>query len=130
MEDTLIIQRNRFQNRVSGWDREVTRTLRRRKGHRSSVADVVTVRSARTNITDRKTENLLDYLDPKLYQMSAEHRGCLHGGRCLACIPACHGRPGVSDLIKLESDRLTRKHSSLDVIGLLQATRYSQRTGS
>ncbi len=52
-----------------------------------SGAEIVTVAVRRVNITDRKSENLLDFIDPKRWQISAQHRGMLHGRRSDSHLP-------------------------------------------
>src|SRR6202047_186118 len=42
----------------------------------ASAAEIVTVAVRRVNIADRKSENLLDYIDPKRYQILPNTAGC------------------------------------------------------
>ena len=65
MNDTLIIRGIEFKSRLwvgTGKYKDFEET---RKAVEASGADVVTVAVRRVNITDRKSENLLDYIDPE-----------------------------------------------------------------
>ncbi len=66
-----------------------------------SGADVVTVSVRRVNITDRKTENLLDYIDPTVYKILPNTAGCFNAKDAIryAMLAA---EAGISKLVKLE----------------------------
>jgi len=71
------------------------------KAIEASGADVVTVAVRRVNITDRKSENLLDYISPKKYKILPNTAGCYTVEDALRY--ARLGRAaGVSDMVKLE----------------------------
>ena len=76
MEDKLVIRGIEFRSRLwvgTGKYKDFEET---RKAIELSGADVVTVAVRRVNITDRKSENLLDYIDPKKYKILPNTAGC------------------------------------------------------
>jgi thiazole synthase len=88
---------------------------------------VVTVAVRRVNIVDRKSENLLDFIDPKKYKILPNTAGCYSVEDALRY--ARLGREaGISDLIKLEviGDERTLFP---DVCGLLKATEILAKEG-
>ncbi len=93
----------------------------------ASGTDVVTVAVRRVNITDRKSENLMDFIDPKKYKILPNTAGCYSVEDALRY--ARLGREaGISDLIKLEviGDERTLFP---DVCGLLKATEILAKEG-
>ena len=72
-----------------------------RRAVEESGAEMVTVAVRRVNITDRKSENLLDYLDPKRYQILPNTAGCYTAEDAVrTCMLA--REVGVGDMVKLE----------------------------
>ena len=67
----------------------------------ASGADMVTVAVRRVNITDRASENLLDYLDPKEYRILPNTAGCYTAEEAIRTARLARAA-GVSDLVKLE----------------------------
>ncbi len=93
----------------------------------ASGTDVVTVAVRRVNITDRKSENLMDFIDPKKYKILPNTAGCYSVEDALRY--ARLGREaGISDLVKLEviGDERTLFP---DVCGLLKATEILAKEG-
>lgn len=66
-----------------------------------SGAEMVTVAVRRVNITDRKSENLLDYLDPKRYQILPNTAGCYTAEEAVRTCRLAR-EVGVGDMVKLE----------------------------
>ncbi len=64
-------------------------------------ADVVTVSVRRVNITDRKSENLLDYIDPKKYKILPNTAGCYSADDAIRTARLAR-ETGMSDMVKLE----------------------------
>ncbi|NJD55433.1 MAG: thiazole synthase [Nitrospirae bacterium] len=127
MEDKLVIQGIEFRSRLwvgTGKYKDFEETKR---AIEASGADVVTVAVRRTNITDRNTENLLDYIDPKLYKILPNTAGCYTVEDALRYSRLAR-EAGVSDLIKLE---VIGDDKTLfpDVIGLLEATEILAKEG-
>lgn len=127
MEDILVIRGIEFRSRLwvgTGKYKDFEETKR---AIEASGADVVTVAVRRTNITDRSTENLLDYIDPKIYKILPNTAGCYTVEDALRYSRLARAA-GVSDLIKLE---VIGDDKTLfpDVIGLLKATEILAKEG-
>src|SRR3984893_9673717 len=67
----------------------------------ASGAEIVTVAVRRVNIADRKSENLLDYIDPKRYQILPNTAGCYTVEEAVRTCRLAR-ELGVGDLVKLE----------------------------
>src|SRR5579863_10120393 len=66
-----------------------------------SGAQIVTVAVRRVNISDRKSENLLDYLDPKRFQILPNTAGCHTAEEAVRTCRLAR-EVGVGDFVKLE----------------------------
>jgi len=127
MEDKLIIRGIEFNSRLwvgTGKYRDFEETAR---AIEASGADVVTVAVRRVNITDRKSENLLDFIDSKKYKILPNTAGCYTVEDALRYSRLAR-EAGVSDMIKLEVIG-DEKTLFPDVIGLLEATEILSREG-
>lgn len=127
MEDKFIIRGMEFRSRLwvgTGKYKDFEET---RKAIEASGADVVTVAVRRTNITDRKSENLLDFIDPKKYKILPNTAGCYTVEDALRYSRLAR-EAGISDLIKLEVIG-DEKTLFPDVIGLLEATEILAKEG-
>jgi thiazole synthase len=67
----------------------------------ASGAEIVTVAVRRVNITDRHKENLLDYIDPKRYQILPNTAGCYTADEAIRTCRLAR-EVGVGDMVKLE----------------------------
>ncbi|MFQ5588341.1 MAG: thiazole synthase [Nitrospiria bacterium] len=72
-----------------------------KKAVEASGADCVTVAVRRVNILDRAEENLLDYLDPKIYKILPNTAGCYTAEEAIRTARLARSA-GVSDMVKLE----------------------------
>ena len=84
MEDNLIIKGIEFKSRLwvgTGKYKDFEET---KLAIEASGADVVTVAVRRTNIFDNKSENHLDYIDPKKYKILPNTAGCFDANSNLA----------------------------------------------
>lgn len=72
-----------------------------RRAIEASGADVVTVAVRRVNVTDPSRENLLDFLDPKVYKILPNTAGC-HTAEEAVRTARLARAAGISDLVKLE----------------------------
>ncbi|MFZ0660897.1 MAG: thiazole synthase [Candidatus Binataceae bacterium] len=72
-----------------------------RRAVEESGAEIVTVAVRRVNITDRKSENLLDYLDPKRFQILPNTAGCYTAEEAVRTCRLAR-EVGVGDMVKLE----------------------------
>jgi len=127
MEDKLIIKGIEFNSRLwvgTGKYKDFEETAR---AIEVSGADVVTVSVRRVNITDRKSENLLDFIDPKKYKILPNTAGCYTVEDALRYSRLAR-EAGVSDMIKLEVIG-DEKTLFPDVIGLLEATAILAKEG-
>ncbi len=127
MEDKLIIRGIEFNSRLwvgTGKYKDFEETA---KAIEASGADVVTVAVRRVNITDRKSENLLDFIDPKKYKILPNTAGCYTVEDALRYSRLAR-EAGVSDMIKLEVIG-DEKTLFPDVIGLLEATEILAKEG-
>jgi thiazole synthase len=127
MEDRLVIRGIEFQSRLwvgTGKYKDFNET---KDVIEASGSDVVTVAVRRVNILDRKSENLLDYLNPKKYKILPNTAGCYTVDDALRYSRLAR-EAGVSDLIKLEviGDERTLFP---DTIGLLKATEILAKEG-
>jgi len=127
MEDKLIIKGIEFNSRLwvgTGKYKDFEETAR---AIEASGADVVTVAVRRVNITDRKSDNLLDFIDPKKYKILPNTAGCYTVEDALRYSRLAR-EAGVSDMIKLEVIG-DEKTLFPDVIGLLEATEILAKEG-
>jgi thiazole synthase len=127
MEDKLIIKGIEFKSRLwvgTGKYKDFEET---KKAIEASGADVVTVAVRRVNVIDRKSENLLDYIDPKKYKILPNTAGCYSVEDALRYSRLAR-EAGISDMIKLEVIG-DEKTLFPDVIGLLKATEILAKEG-
>jgi len=126
-DDKLVINGIEFKSRFwigTGKYKDFDETARVIE---ASGADMVTVAVRRVNITDKKSPNLLDYLDPKKYKILPNTAGCYNVEDALRYSRLAR-EAGVSDMIKLEVIG-DEKTLFPDVIGLLQATEILAKEG-
>ena len=76
IKDTLILGGKSFKSRLIVGTGKYKDFAETRAAVEESGAEIVTVAVRRVNITDRGKENLLDYLDPKRYQILPNTAGC------------------------------------------------------
>jgi thiazole synthase len=127
MDDKLVIKGIEFKSRLwvgTGKYKDFEETA---KAVEASGADVVTVAVRRTNIFDSKSENLLDYIDPKKYKILPNTAGCYTVEDALRYSRLAR-EAGVSDLIKLEVIG-DEKTLFPDSVGLLTATETLAKEG-
>jgi thiazole synthase len=65
-----------------------------------SGAEIVTVAVRRVNITDRKSENLLDFIDPKRWQILPNTAGCYTADEAIRTCRLAR-EVGVGEMVKL-----------------------------
>ena len=97
------------------------------KAIEASGADMVTVAVRRVNITDRASENLLDYLSPKKYKILPNTAGCYTVEDALRYARLARSA-GISDMVKLEVIG-DEKTLFPDTAGLLEAARILVKEG-
>ncbi len=100
-EDNFELAGKVFKSRLivgTGKYRDFAQT---REAIEASGAEIVTVAVRRVNITDRKKENLLEYIDPKRYQILPNTAGCYTADEAIRTCRLAR-EVGVGDLVKLE----------------------------
>ncbi len=98
-----------------------------RRAVEESGAEIVTVAVRRVNITDRKSENLLDYLDPKRYQILPNTAGCSTAEEAVRTCRLAR-EVGVGEMVKLEVIGDT-KTLFPDVAATIEAARILVKEG-
>src|SRR6266849_3273499 len=126
-EDRLELGGKSFRSRLivgTGKYRDFAQT---REAVEASGAEIVTVAVRRVNITDRGRENLLDYLDPKRYQILPNTAGCFTAEEAIRTCRLAR-EVGVSDLVKLE---VIADNQTLfpDVVATIEAARVLVKEG-
>jgi len=127
MDGKLVIKGIEFSSRLwvgTGKYKDFQETARALE---ASGTDMVTVAVRRVNITDRKSENLLDHLDMKKYKILPNTAGCYTVEDALRYARLAR-EAGVSDLIKLEVIG-DEKTLFPDVCGTLKATEILAKEG-
>ena len=127
MDDKFVIRGIEFKSRLwvgTGKYKDFQETKR---AVEASGTDVVTVAVRRVNIVDRKSENLLDYIDPKKYKILPNTAGCYTVDDALRYARLAR-EAGISDLVKLEVIG-DEKTLFPDVCGLLKATEILAKEG-
>lgn len=97
----LIIRDIEFRSRLIVGTGKYASFEETKKAIEASGADCVTVAVRRVNILDRATENLLDYIDPKVYKILPNTAGCYTAEEAIRTARLARAA-GVSDLVKLE----------------------------
>ncbi len=100
-EDTFQIAGRTFKSRLivgTGKYRDFAET---KVAVEASGAEMVTVAVRRVNITDAAKENLLDYIDPKRYQILPNTAGCYTVEEAVRTCRLAR-EAGVGDMVKLE----------------------------
>ncbi len=128
MADKLIIRGIEFNSRLWVGTGKYKNFEETQQAIEASGADVVTVAVRRVNIFDRKSENLLDYIDPKKYKILPNTAGCYNVEDALRYSRLAR-EAGVSEMIKLEVIG-DEKTLFPDVCGLLKATEILAKEGS
>ncbi len=127
MEDNLVIRGIEFRSRLwvgTGKYKDVEETAR---AIEASGSDMVTVAVRRVNIFDRKSTNLLDFVDPEKYKILPNTAGCYTVDDALRYSRLAR-EAGISDMIKLEVIG-DEKTLFPDVCGLLKATEILSKEG-
>src|SRR2546425_7500753 len=99
-DDRLTIAGIEFRSRLWVGTGKYKDFIETQKAIEASGADVVTVAVRRVNITDRKSENLLDYISPKKYKILPNTAGCYTVEDALRYARLARAAGG-SDMVKL-----------------------------
>jgi thiazole synthase len=102
MQDTPFeLGGRRFQSRLIVGTGKYKDFAETRAAVLESGAEIVTVAVRRTNITDPNKENLLDYLDPKRFQILPNTAGCFSAEEAIRTCRLAR-EVGVGEMVKLE----------------------------
>ncbi len=102
MQDTpLKIAGRNFNSRLIVGTGKYKDFAETRRAIEESGAEIVTVAVRRVNITDRSKENLLDYLDPKRWQILPNTAGCYTAEEAIRTCRLAR-EVGVGEMVKLE----------------------------
>ena len=126
-DDRLTIAGIEFTSRLWVGTGKYKNFAETQKAIEASGAEVVTVAVRRVNITDRASENLLDYLDPKKYKILPNTAGCYTVEEALRYARLARAA-GVSDMVKLEVIG-DEKTLFPDTAGLIEAARVLVKEG-
>jgi thiazole synthase len=126
-DDRLLVGGIELKSRLIVGTGKYTSFEETKKAVEVSGADCVTVAVRRVNILDRKQENLLDYLNPKIYKILPNTAGCYTAEEAIRTARLARAA-GISDLVKLEVIG-DPKTLFPDTNGLLEATRVLVKEG-
>ena len=99
--DNFELGGKRFKSRLIVGTGKYKDFAQTRAAVEASGAEIVTVAVRRVNITDRKRENLLDYLDPTHFTILPNTAGCYTAEDAIRTCRLAR-ETGVGDLVKLE----------------------------
>lgn len=100
-DDKLIVAGIEFKSRLWVGTGKYASFEQTKKAIEASGADMVTVAVRRVNILDRSKENLLDYIDPKIYRILPNTAGCYTTDEAIRTARLARSA-GISDMVKLE----------------------------
>jgi thiazole synthase len=123
----LVIGKTVFRSRLIVGTGKYASFEETKKATEASGADCVTVAVRRVNILDRSQENLLDYLDPKIYKILPNTAGCYTAEDAIRTARLARSA-GISDMVKLEVIG-DPKTLFPDNEALLEATRVLAKEG-
>ncbi len=101
VDTPLLIGEIEFRSRLIVGTGKYASFEETKKAVEASGADCVTVAVRRVNILDQSEENLLDYLDPKIYKILPNTAGCYTAEEAIRTARLARAA-GVSDMVKLE----------------------------
>lgn len=123
----LVVGKITFRSRLIVGSGKYASFEETKKATEASGADCVTVAVRRVNILDRSQENLLDYLDPKVYKILPNTAGCYTAEDAIRTARLARSA-GISDMVKLEVIG-DPKTLFPDNEALLEATRVLAKEG-
>src|SRR5215510_3586501 len=101
MKDPFVLAGKEYQSRLivgTGKDKDFAETKR---AIAASGSEIVTVAVRRVNITDSGKENLLDYIDPKVYTILPNTAGCYSAEEAVRTCRLARAA-GIGNIVKLE----------------------------
>lgn len=101
MEDLFKLADKSYKSRLIVGTGKYKNFRETQRGIEASGAEIVTVAVRRVNITDRETENLLDYVDPKKYTILPNTAGCYTAEEAIRTCRLAR-EAGIGRMVKLE----------------------------
>jgi len=101
IDQPLVVGNIEFRSRLIVGTGKYASFEETKKAIEASGADCVTVAVRRVNIIDRSQENLLDYIDPKVYKILPNTAGCYTAEEAVRTARLARSA-GISDMVKLE----------------------------
>jgi thiazole synthase len=99
--DRLVVGGVEFKSRLIVGSGKYKDFIETQKATEASGADVITVAVRRVNILDRSKENLLDYINLKVYKILPNTAGCYTAEDAIRTARLARSA-GISDMVKLE----------------------------
>jgi thiazole synthase len=99
--DRLVVGGVEFKSRLIVGSGKYKDFIETQKATEASGADVITVAVRRVNILDSSKENLLDYINPKVYKVLPNTAGCYTADDAVRTARLARAA-GISDMVKLE----------------------------
>jgi thiazole synthase len=101
MKDPLILAGKEYRSRLIVGTGKYKDFAETKRAIEASGAEIVTVAVRRVNITDPGKENLLDYIDPRVYTILPNTAGCYSAEDAVRTCRLAR-EAGVGNLVKLE----------------------------
>jgi len=101
MKDPFILAGKEYRSRLIVGTGKYKDFAETKRAIEASGAEIVTVAVRRVNITDPGKENLLDYIDPKVYTILPNTAGCYTAEEAVRTCRLAR-EAGVGNLVKLE----------------------------
>ena len=127
VHDRLVVGGIEFKSRLIVGSGKYKDFIETQKATEASGADVITVAVRRVNILDRTKENLLDYINPKVYKILPNTAGCYSVQDAIRTAHLARAA-GISDMVKLEVIG-DEKTLFPDTAGLLEAAKILVKEG-
>ncbi len=101
MKDPFVLACKEYQSRLIVGTGKYKDFAETKRAIEASGAEIVTVAVRRVNITDPGKENLLDYIDPKVYTILPNTAGCYTADEAVRTCRLARAA-GIGNLVKLE----------------------------
>src|SRR5256885_814445 len=101
MKDPFVLAGKEYQSRLIVGTGKYKDFAETKRAIEASGAEIVTVAVRRVNITDPGKENLLDYIDPKIYTILPNTAGCYTAEEAVRTCRLARAA-GIGNLVKLE----------------------------
>src|SRR3990172_1605636 len=127
VHDRLVVGGIEFKSRLIVGSGKYKDFIETQKATEASGADVIPVAVRRVNVLDRTKENLLDYINPKVYKILPNTAGCYTVQDAIRTAHLARAA-GISDMVKLEVIG-DEKTLFPDTAGLIEAAKILVKEG-